>query len=109
MKKVFISALSLLWATLIAAQVVNIPDANFKEVLVDDSSINTNKDAEIQVSEAVVYTGKISVFNREIVDLTGIEAFVNITKLDCNSNFIKTLDVSKKCSFKRIRLQSKFY
>jgi hypothetical protein len=32
---------------------VNIPDANFKAALIGDTSINTNNDSEIQVSEAL--------------------------------------------------------
>ena len=43
------------------AQIVNIPDANFKAALVGNASINTNMDAEIQVSEAAAYTGAIQV------------------------------------------------
>ena len=39
------------------AQNVNIPDANFKAVLVGNPGINTNGDGEIQVSEAAAFTG----------------------------------------------------
>ena len=57
MKKIVFLSLNLLWTTFVVAQVVNIPDANFKKALVRDTLINTNKDAEIQESEAVAYTG----------------------------------------------------
>ncbi|QSE97430.1 Ig-like domain-containing protein [Fulvivirga lutea] len=61
--------------------IVNIPDTNFKAYLVGSSSINTNSDAEIQVSEAEAFAGEIQIFNGGITDLTGIEAFVNLTRL----------------------------
>ena len=40
-------------------QNVNIPDANFKAYLVGNTAINTNGDAEIQVSEATTFNGLI--------------------------------------------------
>ena len=75
------------------AQNVYIPDATFKASLVYDNTINTNGDAEIQVSEAAAFTGTINVYYLTISNLTGIEAFVNITNLDCSHNSLSTLDV----------------
>jgi hypothetical protein len=56
-----------------------IPDANFKAALVGNSSINTNGDDEIQVGEAEAYDGTIDVDDQGIADMTGLEAFVNLT------------------------------
>ena len=70
------------------AQIVNIPDANFKAALVGNASINTNMDAEIQTSEAATFTGAIYVSSIGITDLTGIEAFVLLISLDCGGNQI---------------------
>ena len=75
-------------------QNVTIPDANFKAALVGNASINTNMDAEIQVSEASVFNGAINVSQLYITDLTGIEAFVLLDSLDCSLNKIAGLDVS---------------
>ncbi len=75
-------------------QNVNIPDANFKFYLVTNPSINTNGDSEIQVSEASIFNGGIYVSLLNISDLTGVEAFVSITTLNCNSNQLTSLDVS---------------
>ncbi len=74
--------------------IVNIPDANFKSYLVGNTSINTNGDTEMQVSEAEAFTGSILVNNLEIVDLTGIEAFIEITNLQCGSNALSSLNIS---------------
>ena len=52
--------LALLFSQSITAQIVNIPDVNFKAYLVGNSSINTNLDSEIQVSEATAFTGTVS-------------------------------------------------
>ena len=76
-------------------QIVNIPDANFKAALVANLAINTNNDGEIQVSEAAAYTGSIDVVSLGITDLTGIEAFIAITSLNCNDNPLTSLDVSQ--------------
>ena len=54
------------------AQNVHIPDANFKAALVANAAINTNGDTEIQISEAVAFSGEIDVSEKGIADLTGI-------------------------------------
>jgi Leucine-rich repeat (LRR) protein len=84
-------------ATTLNAQNVNIPDANFKAYLVG-GSINTNGDTEIQISEAVAFIGYIDCSSRSITDLTGIEAFVNLTELTCDDNQLSSLDVTQNTS-----------
>jgi hypothetical protein len=76
------------------AQNVSIPDANFKAALVASVSINTNADGEIQLSEAITYTGAIRVNSLSISSLTGIQAFTSITGLTCSGNQITSLNVS---------------
>ncbi|CAA6816180.1 MAG: Unknown protein [uncultured Aureispira sp.] len=39
----------------LSAQIVSIPDAKFKACLVNNLSINTNEDTEIQLTEAANY------------------------------------------------------
>ncbi len=82
--------------------IVNIPDANFKAALLANTSINTNEDDEIQVSEAEAYDGTISVSELGISDLTGIEAFVSITSLWCSNNSISTIDLSNSPNFRTL-------
>ncbi|MDO4225174.1 MAG: hypothetical protein Q4C75_04720, partial [Bergeyella zoohelcum] len=74
---------------------VYIPDTNFKKELLFNTSIDTNKDRAISYGEARAYKGKIDVSYKQIKDLTGIEAFVNITELYCYNNQLTSLDVSK--------------
>jgi len=81
--------------------IVNIPDPNFKNALLTHfPMIDTNGDGEIQCSEAEAYTGAIELFNifPKITDLTGIEAFVNITSLDVGAANLTTLDLSSNTS-----------
>lgn len=76
------------------AQVVNIPDANFKAYLVGNLAINTNGDGDIQVSEATAFTGPINCYTKNIADLRGIEAFVNLKGLYCGDNPLTGIDLS---------------
>jgi Leucine-rich repeat (LRR) protein len=92
----------LLSAIAVNAQNVFIPDANFKAALVANLFINSNADAEIQVSEASVYNGNISVSNLNISDLTGIEAFPLLYELDCSANQLSTLDLTSNAGLVRL-------
>lgn len=84
------------------AQIVNIPDPHFKNALLNHDNfggeiIDTNGDGEIQVSEAEAITELIlgdPWISFNIQDLTGIEAFVNITHLDVHNNQLTTLNVN---------------
>ncbi len=83
---------------------VNIPDANFKAYLIGNSQINTNGDAEIQVAEAEAFTGTIDCTYKNIADLTGVEAFINLTSLQCFGNRLTNLDVSKNTSLTDLKI-----
>ncbi|WP_339889360.1 T9SS type A sorting domain-containing protein [uncultured Flavobacterium sp.] len=72
--------------------IVYIPDANFKAKLIA-LGVDTNTDGEIQFSEALVPT-VLDVSNSNIADLTGIEAFTNLSTLNCSINNLTTLNLS---------------
>jgi Leucine-rich repeat (LRR) protein len=84
------------------AQNVNIPDANFKAYLVGNTSINTNGDAEIQVSEAISFNDSIICNSLSLSDLTGIEAFTALTYLYCYDNKLTSLDVTKNTALTKL-------
>ncbi|CAA6828877.1 MAG: Internalin-like protein (LPXTG motif) Lmo0331 homolog, partial [uncultured Aureispira sp.] len=86
--------------------VVSIPDANFKRYLLNHTQINTNGDTDIQVSEALAFNGVISCHFKNITDLTGIEAFVNLTQLDCSSNALTRIDLSQNTNLNRVECGS---
>ena len=75
------------------AQIVNIPDPNFKTALIDEG-VDTNNDGEIQVSEAEAVLS-LNVSNRAISSLEGIQSFINLEDLFCSNNEISDLDMSQ--------------
>ncbi|WP_104734460.1 T9SS type A sorting domain-containing protein [Hanstruepera ponticola] len=105
MKHDYLILIALISFTFSQAQIVNIPDANFKNMLVNgncvdtvgdrngDEDADTNDDGEIQVSEAEAVL-KLNVSSRYIASLEGIEAFVNLQELTCWNNQLSTLNVS---------------
>ena len=79
--------------------IVNIPDPNFKNALLNQTYpvINTNGDNEIQVSEAF-FANEIYVSYQDISDLTGVEAFTNLEQLYCDDNNLTSLNVTQNAN-----------
>lgn len=103
MKKIFL--LLLFISTIAQAQIVNIPDANFKAKLLSANmsnqiaygaggylKIDANEDGQIQISEAIV-VDSLNIEASNIVDLTGIESFNNLKKIKCENNQISNLSL----------------
>jgi Leucine-rich repeat (LRR) protein len=86
---------SILFAMSAQSQNVSIPDPAFKTYLVNNTDININGDSEIQVSEATAFNDSILAYSLNIQDLTGIEAFVNLTFLNVALNQLTTINVSQ--------------
>ncbi|SHH60336.1 T9SS type A sorting domain-containing protein [Winogradskyella jejuensis] len=106
MKKItFLFLLQFVMAN-ICAQNVTIPDANFKACLLANININTNGDTEIQLSEAMAFTGHIDCPNMNISDLEGIEAFVNITNLSCYNNNLTVLNLEQNTKLEALAAHS---
>lgn len=96
MKILLLSLFLLIGLSSVNAQNVDIPDLNFKKYLVENTSINTNGDTEIQVSEAEAFTGTIDCsYKGSIFTLEGIQAFKNIKGLISNHTQLTVLDISK--------------
>lgn len=83
---------------------VNIPDENFKSVLLANPAINTTDDDEITYLEAEAFTGKLSANSTEIVSLEGLEAFINLTELEAYNNQIDEVDLSANTQLTFINL-----
>ena len=111
MKKNYIIIPLLLLLKVLNAQTITIPDVNFKNALlytlsvdttgdgVFNSTIDTNNDLKIQVSEAEAAFGlDVGVFN--ISSLEGIAYFKNIEILYCDYNKLKSIDISKNTKLK---------
>jgi len=94
-KHIILTIIFLLLNIVIQGQIVNIPDVNFKNALLEHSPvIDTNGDGEIQITEAENFTADMNLVNKNITDLTGIESFINLLVLSCGSNNLVSLDVS---------------
>lgn len=92
MMRKFLLLLFLIITTVSFAQIVTIPDINFKTKLIS-LGIDTNTDGEIQESEALAVTN-LNVSNSSIADLTGIESFLNLTNLNCSQNNLTNLSLN---------------
>ncbi len=89
------------------AQVVNIPDPNFKTALLRHTPpVDLDKDGEIQVSEAAAFKGKLFIQSKNITDMTGIEAFTSMDTLFAGFNEIDTLDLTKNTQLSVLNLNT---
>ena len=90
-----------------AQEIVNIPDVNFKNALLNHNpAVDLNGDGEIQVSEAESFTATLNLDSQNISDLTGIEAFINLTGLSVSSNALQQLDLSKNTALQSLYCSS---
>jgi Leucine-rich repeat (LRR) protein len=88
---VFLPVLTLV--SISTAQNVDIPDVSFLNILIE-LGVDTNGDSLISYSECETVKN-LDVSQRWVSDLTGIEAFINLDSLNCSSNQLTSLDVSK--------------
>jgi hypothetical protein len=101
------------------AQIVNIPDANFKAKLLEASptsnialnsigvriKIDTNSNGEIELSEALAVSG-LDIANSNITTLTGIEYFTNLFILIAPNNQLTTFTQNGLPNLITLRLQN---
>lgn len=102
-------------STFISAQIVNIPDANFKARLLQADETNTlakdlsdnyfkidaNNNGEIEESEALAVS-LLSMESFSISDLTGIDAFTNLIELKCYQNDLTELNISQNVNLQKL-------
>lgn len=116
-KKIF-SFILLNIFTISFSQNVNIPDSYFKELLVwinannyyakdlngQYTKIDINGDGEIQVSEAENISYLSTAYEFNLTDITGIEAFKNLTELNIEQTTkLKNLALSNNTKLKKIK------
>lgn len=104
MKIKLLVIITFLVSGLAQAQIIDIPDVNFKNALLtptdvvhdidgNDIVLDTNNDGEIQVSETASVEW-LSISNFNITSLEGIEYFTNLKRLDCADNSITMIDLT---------------
>ncbi|MFC7358430.1 T9SS type A sorting domain-containing protein [Jejudonia soesokkakensis] len=117
MKNPLISLLFIFTISIVNAQIVNIPDPIFKNVLantlcvdfdndgVADLSVDLNGDDEIQVSEAE-FVNHLILDNQNINSIEGIEAFTNLQNLRCSNNNLVDANLGNLTNLKQAILLS---
>lgn len=86
---------------------VTIPDVNFKSALLNNfQTIDSNNDGIICTDEAQAFTGTINASHANISDLTGIEAFPNISNLLCNNNNLTSIDLTNNTALQILRVNN---
>ncbi len=81
-------------------EMIAIPDSNFENVLFENYGDNA--------LDGFVYKGiaesisMLDISNKEIADLTGIEAFVNLTELIGANNNLTSVDISNNTKLRRV-------
>ncbi|RDK88685.1 DUF7619 domain-containing protein [Marinirhabdus gelatinilytica] len=105
MKKYLIAVLCLWMSATSIAQIINFTDVELKNKLLtadannfvasdingDSVAIDTNADGEIDVAEALAIY-ELDIKSSNISDLTGLENFSNLTRLEVNLNNITVFD-----------------
>jgi len=104
--KIFYIITLLFISVVTQAQIVDIPDANFKNALVNtncvdidgdwngDIDADTNNDGEIQVTEAESVL-RLRVHSQDISSLEGIQDFTNLEELFCFDNQLTSMNVTQ--------------
>jgi Leucine-rich repeat (LRR) protein len=119
MKKLYFLFVTAFIGCISNAQIINIPDANFKTRLLQSSTtssiakdnfgasikIDTNNDNEIQVSEALLVY-RLTVSYAAIADLTGLGSFTNLKQLFCENNQLTSLNVSPLTQLELLNCQN---
>jgi Leucine-rich repeat (LRR) protein len=94
MKKFYFLLLGLFLFSGLNAQIINIPDANFKAKLLQANTsndiagyikIDSNNNGEIEINEATTVLS-LNIANSSISELFGIGYFTNLQYLDCSFN-----------------------
>jgi uncharacterized repeat protein (TIGR01451 family) len=91
MKKILL-AFFVLTGFISKAQIVYIPDPNFKYALIHQTGYDVNGDGEIDVNEALLIT--IIELDASVSDVTGINSFANLSWLRLVNNPLTFLDLN---------------
>ena len=101
MKSVLLLAFVLI-GNICLSQTVRIPDQNFEQALIE---LGIDSDEEINgvvLKSDVQSVISLDVSNKDIRDLTGIEAFTSLIYLNCRGNDLKGLDLRQNISIMKV-------
>lgn len=81
----------------VAINETNFPDENFRNFI--SNRFDSDKNGSLSEKE-ISSTESILLYNMSVSNLKGIEFFTSLQKLECNSNQLSSLDVSKNTALK---------
>ncbi len=107
MKKLYFLLLTFSFFSVVNAQIVNIPDAEFKAILLAANvtnsiaknlagvafKIDANNDGQIQENEALM-VGSLKIYNSFVISYVGIEKFINLQNLDFQGARLNSLNLT---------------
>jgi len=106
MQKIYFSIILLFFLGITNAQTTIIPDPLFEFALIE---LGIDKDGELNHRVATSDISNIlslNIYNKDIRDLAGIEDFINLAELNCGSNKLTNLDISKNIALTRLDCKS---
>lgn len=104
MIKIFLFSLFLASSSIFAEYTV-IPDVNFENKLISLGIDSGAPDGKVLTSNINTLT-ILDVSNSSIIDLTGIQDFIALKELNCYSNSLTTIDISKNTELRLLSLTS---
>ena len=75
--------------------IVTVRDYRLRTWLLNNQEINVNGNTLIEREEAESFSGTLNISNQSISNLSGLEAFINMTGLNCSGNALTTIDLSQ--------------
>lgn len=96
--KYFFLLLSCFYSDCSLAQIIRIPDSKFKQHLISQG-YDVNDDGQIQIAEALKVK-KLYINDLGIVNVEGINSFINLEEFGCYNNRITSLDLSELTKLK---------
>ena len=100
LKKIAIIFIVLLTSSFVFTQHTYVPDDKFEQALIDLGYDTVLDDSVLTANISGVDT--LDVYGEEISDLTGIEAFIALTRLKSYNNKLTSLDVSKNTALEKL-------
>ncbi|MCV6631153.1 MAG: T9SS type A sorting domain-containing protein [Flavobacteriaceae bacterium] len=85
------------------AQEVTVKDPNFEQALIDLHMDSGQIDGKIDATK-VLYVRNLNISNKNIADLTGIEAFANLENLNASGNLLEKANLTGNLFLKKVVL-----
>lgn len=119
MKNIISTFILLTFAFVTSAQIVDLPDTNFKQALLTLPTVDINNDGKADIDADINNDGEIdqseadsiryiSFSNQSIDSVTGIDHFVNLKSLSLNKNKIKKLSLEDLILLEYINVDSNY-